>query len=122
MAPTYAHEWKADEWAKRQVILSERIVTCSEIITKSFDLFLTECKDYHTTLRLSMIQNKMIVAAMEHHPARGSVRDFVASDFKDKVLAKDAVASVYTMTDALIIISNAVVRHMREKKDLQDAI
>ncbi len=121
-ATAQAHEWAADEWAKRQVVLTERLVTCSEIISESFDLFIKECSDYHMTLRSAMIQNSMIIRAMQHHPATGSVRDFIASDFKNKTLASDAIKSVYTMTGALVIIGDAVERHMQEKKDLHDAI
>jgi len=101
MSPVAAHEWQADKWAQDQIVLTTRVVTCSDFITESFALFKQECgSDWKTLINTFITQTSILVDAMHEHSDNTTLTGFVNADFTDKELGTAAVETRFAIGDA----------------------
>lgn len=112
---SHAHEWKADAWAKKQVTLTAKVMTCVEYIRESKALFYAECNNGNL-LKRSLTLGKELVRATRYHSPDEKVGDFINKDFKDKRLGMEAIMSTSVTINGIIYINKALDNSITVKK------
>lgn len=112
---SYAHEWKADEWAGKQVTLTSEVMTCVEYIRESKTLFYTECSNVNL-LKRSLTLSKELVRATRYHSPDEKIGDFINKDFKDKRLGTEAMMSTSVTMNGMKYINKVLNNTITVKK------
>jgi len=112
---SHAHEWKADEWAEKQVTLTAEVMTCVEYIQESKALFYSECSNVNL-LKRTLTLGKELVRATRHHSPDEKIKDFINKDFTDKRLGTEALMSTSTTMTGMTYINGVLDNTIAVKK------
>ena len=104
MQPTHAHQWNADDWAKRQYANSQTILKCRKSMEKSYaDYDHTQC-DF---IKMLNDMDKLFIelrTATEEHPGNQILEEFAMEDFTNVVLGQEAIQGIIDDVDFLMYI------------------